>query len=105
MSWLNAEDYLTAEPDPLRSVAAGILSHMNQDHADALLAYARALARIPDASTATMTAVDRYGFDMAVTTPGGPKATRLAFDHEVSTSDEVRKAAVAMVKAARALLA
>jgi putative heme iron utilization protein len=105
MSWVRVEDYLAAEPDPLRAAAAGILSHMNQDHADALLAYARGLARIPEASAATMTAVDRYGFDLAVTTPNGPRATRLAFDHEVSTSDEVRKAVIAMVKAARALLA
>jgi heme iron utilization protein len=104
MSWVSADDYLVAEPDPLRAAAAGILSHMNEDHADALIAYAKSLARIPDASAATMTAVDRYGFELAVTTPEGPKATRLAFDREVSTSDEVRKAMVAMVKAARSLL-
>jgi putative heme iron utilization protein len=105
MSWVRAAEYAAAEPDPLRSAAPGILSHMNQDHVDALLAYARGLARIPDASAATMTAVDRYGFDLAVTTPGGPRVTRLAFEHEVSTSDEVRKAVIAMVKAARELLA
>jgi heme iron utilization protein len=104
MSWVSAEEYLSAEPDPLRTAAAGILSHMNEDHADALIAYARGLARIPEVSAATMTAVDRYGFELAVTTPTGPRATRLAFDREVSTSDEVRRAMVAMVKAARALL-
>src|SRR5262245_25011816 len=35
MSWVGAEDYLAAEPDPLAPSAAGILSHMNDDHADA----------------------------------------------------------------------
>jgi heme iron utilization protein len=104
MSWVGADEYLAAEPDPLRSSAGGILSHMNEDHADALIAYARGLAGIPEASAATMTAVDRYGFELAVTTPTGPRATRLAFDREVSTSDEVRRAMVAMVKAARSLL-
>lgn len=102
MSWVSPADYLGADPDPLRAAAAGILSHMNQDHADALVAYARGLARIPEATAVTMTAVDRYGFDMAVTTPQGQRASRLAFDREVTTSDEVRKAMVAMVKAARA---
>ena len=77
---------------------------MNEDHADALLAYARGLAGIPEASLVTMTAVDRYGFDLAATTPQGPKAARLAFEREVATSDDVRKALIAMVKTARAAL-
>jgi len=102
MSWVTAADYRAAEPDPLASAAAGILAHMNEDHGEAMLAYARALARIPEATSATMTAVDRYGFELAVLTPAGPRATRLAFDAEVSTSDEVRRAMVTMVKAARA---
>jgi putative heme iron utilization protein len=102
MSWVTAEDYLTAEPDPLAAAAAGILKHMNEDHAVAVVAYAQVLAGIADATAATMTAVDRYGFDMAVTTPKGPRATRLAFDAEVTTSDEVRRVMVAMVKQARA---
>ena len=105
MSWVTAEDYLAAAPDPLANAAAGILTHMNDDHADAVLAYARALAGITAATAATMTAVDRYGFELAATTPDGPKAARLAFESEVTTSDEVRKAMVALVREARARLA
>lgn len=104
MSWVSAEDYLRAEPDPLAASAAGILEHMNHDHADSLLAYARGLGRLIDAESATMTAVDRYGFEMAVRTPRGPKALRLGFDAEATSSEAVRKAMVAMVKAARAAL-
>jgi putative heme iron utilization protein len=105
MSWVTAEDYAAAEPDPLAATAAGILSHMNGDHADAVLAYARGLSRLPEATAATMTAVDRYGFELAVTTPAGPRATRLAFDEPVASSDEVRRAMVALVKTARAAIA
>jgi heme iron utilization protein len=105
MSWVDAEAYARAEPDPLAPAAADILAHMNADHPDALLAYARGLAQIADASAATMTAVDRYGFEMTVVGPAGPRATRLAFDAPVSTSDEVRKAMVALVRDARARLA
>jgi heme iron utilization protein len=104
MSWVTAEGYAAAEPDPLRAAAVGILMHMNQDHAEALLAYAQVFARIPEASAATITAVDRYGFDLAVMTPAGPRAARLAFEGEATTSDEVRRAMVTMVKAARAAL-
>jgi heme iron utilization protein len=101
MSWVSAEEYRQAEPDPLADAAAAILAHMNDDHADAVLAYAISLAGIADASQATMTAVDRYGFELAATTPEGPRAARLAFDEPVATNDEVRRAMVAMVKRAR----
>jgi len=101
MSWVTADDYRVAEPDPLTDAAEEILTHMNTDHAEAVLAYARVLASMPEATAATMTAVDRYGFDLAVKTPEGPRATRLEFDEPVTTSDEVRRAMVAMVKRAR----
>ncbi len=103
MSWVTAEDYLAAEPDPLVSMAAGILAHMNDDHADAVLAYARGLAGIANATSAKMTSVDRHGFCLSVDTPDGVKAARLSFDAPATTSDEVRKAMIALVGAARQL--
>jgi putative heme iron utilization protein len=102
MSWVTPEDYRGAEPDPLRAGAGGILSHMNTDHADACATYARVLAGMADATAASMTAVDRYGFDLAVTTPAGPRSARLAFDEPVATSDEVRRAMITLLKRARA---
>lgn len=102
MSWVTAADYMAAEPDPLAPAAAGILAHMNDDHADAVLAYARMLSELPSATAATMTAVDRYGFELAATTPDGPKAARIAFDEPAVTTDQVRKAMVALVARARA---
>jgi putative heme iron utilization protein len=101
MSWVSPDDYRIAEPDPLAAAATGILTHMNDDHTDAVLAYAKVLAGVADASAATMTAVDRYGFDLALTTPAGPRAVRLAFDEPVRTNDEVRRAMVTLVKRAR----
>lgn len=102
MSWVTADDYRVAEPDPLAASARGVLEHMNDDHADAVLAYAKVLANVADATSATMTAVDRYGFELAAVTPNGPRAARLAFDEPVATSDEVRRAMIALVKRARA---
>jgi heme oxygenase (biliverdin-IX-beta and delta-forming) len=101
MSWVGADEYRAAEADPLAPLASGILSHMNGDHADAVLAYATALAGIRDATSATLTAVDRYGFELATHTPAGPRAARLAFDEPVATSDDVRRAMVAMAKRAK----
>ena len=101
MSWVDAGDYRRAEPDPLAAAAPGILAHMNKDHKDALLAYARVLSRIEGATDAVMTAVDRYGFEMKVTAPEGPRPARLSFDSPLATTDEVRKAMISLVRAAR----
>jgi putative heme iron utilization protein len=77
MSWVNAEEYRAAEPDPLAAGASGILSHMNGDHAEEVLAYAIALAGIDDAASASMTAVDRYGFEIVADVRRWKTATRL----------------------------
>ena len=41
MGWIAAEDYASARPDPLMDSAAGIIQHMNADHAAALRLIAR----------------------------------------------------------------
>ncbi len=103
MSWVSADDYAEAKPDPLYAGALGVLEHMNNDHGDSVLAYARVLAGIVEATAATMTAIDAYGFELAVKTPSGPRTARLAFDEPVASMDEVRRAMVTLGKRTRAL--
>jgi putative heme iron utilization protein len=104
MSWVTVDAYRAAEPDPLVDAAASIRSHMNDDHADALVACARAFASAGDATSATMTAVDRYGFEMRIETPLLPRSARLAFDTPAATGEEVRREIITLVKRARAQL-
>lgn len=101
MSWVAATAYAAAEPDPLAGAAAGILEHMNGDHADAQVLFCRHLAGHAEATAATMTAVDRYGFDMVAAGPGGRATVRLGFPRPCTTADEVRRAMVALVGEAR----
>jgi putative heme iron utilization protein len=100
MGWVAAQDYTIAHADPLADAAAGILSHMNADHADALVLLARVFAGI-DAQEATMTAVDRLGFHVRLKTAEGMKGARVAFLREASTAEETRKVLVEMVQQAR----
>jgi putative heme iron utilization protein len=102
MSWVDAPDYRTATPDPLVEAAAGIIEHMNADHADAQVLICRHFAGLADTQSATMSAVDRYGFDMVAVSDAHRTAVRLAFPDECTTSDAVRRAMVAMVAEARA---
>lgn len=104
MSWISQADWRTAEPDPL-GPSAGIIAHMNTDHADALVLYCKAFSRAAEITSASMTGLDRYGFDMTAITSSGPRHVRVAFDNSVSTPEQVRAALIAMVKDARSKLA
>jgi putative heme iron utilization protein len=102
MSWVEAGAYAEAEPDPLAAAAAGIIEHMNEDHADAQVLLCRHLADRPDTTEAVMSSVDRYGFEMTAVSPAGRAALRLGFSEECTTGEQVRQAMVAMVADARA---
>jgi len=100
MGWVSAAEYTTATPDPLADVAAGIIHHMNEDHADALRLFCQAYADL-EVEEALMTSVDRLGFRLRVRTGERLQGIRLAFTHEVHNTQEARAVLVAMVREAR----
>lgn len=104
MSWVEADDWRLASPDPVAAGAKGIVDHMNEDHADALVAYARAFTRATAAEEVTMSGVDRHGFELSVITDRGPRPARIAFDAPLESAGEARSAMVALLKRARAQL-
>lgn len=104
MSWVDAEAWCAAEPDPLAAAAARILSHMNEDHRDAMRLYCEAFSRAGAVEDVTMTGVDRYGFEMSATTAEGPRPVRVAFSEAVADAGAVRAQMVALVQRARAQL-
>ena len=100
MGWVDATAYRDAVPDPLADAAAGILDHMNADHADALVLYARAFAGV-DAEAATMTGIDRMGFRVRARSGDRLQGLRINFPREVRTPMEARTVLVEMVRTAR----
>lgn len=101
MSWVTGERYGEAAIDPIAPVAEGVIAHMNQDHAEANLTYARALAGLDDATSATMVGIDRHGITLDVTTPGGPRLARLAFPAPLTSADDARPAVIDLLTLAR----
>jgi putative heme iron utilization protein len=101
MGWVDAGDYAASGPDPLVDVEEAIVSHMNTDHAEALVTYCRHYADVP-ADSATMTAVDRMGFRMRARCGETMKGVRVNFPTEVRSSEEARTVLVGMLRAARA---
>ena len=104
MSWVDAADWHAAEPDPLAVVGGGLIAHMNNDHADAMVLYCKAFSKATDIHAASMTSIDRHGFEVSAVTAEGPRPVRLAFPVPVRTPEEARAALVAMLSEARTKL-
>ena len=100
MDWVTAADYAAARPDPLADAAPGIVEHMNRDHADALIAYARHHAgETPD--EATMVTVDRLGFKLRLRQGDRVSSVRIGFPREVTTAAQSREVLIEMLRQAR----
>jgi putative heme iron utilization protein len=96
MGWLEREGWV----DPLAPHADAILTHVNEDHADALATLAGAAG--VRGTSARMTAVDSTGFDVDVAQgDGSSESVRLAFPAPASTPDAARQALIAMLGRAR----
>ncbi len=104
MSWINNKEWFAAEPDPLAPYSLDIIEHMNEDHADTMILYCKTMSKAKDTSEASMTGIDRYGFEMSAMTGKGPRPIRLAFENEIKDSEEARKELVNMANKARKLL-
>jgi putative heme iron utilization protein len=98
MGWVPPEEYAAAAPDPLAAVAAGIIQHMNADHADALRLIAEHDSGEP-VTEASMTAVDRLGFHLRLKTGDHVHGRRVAFPRPVTTTGEAREVLIEMVRA------
>lgn len=101
MDWVGSEAYGAARPDPLAEGAAGIMEHMNRDHGDALLVFARVLGGI-SADAAEMVSVDRLGFRLRIRHGSELTARRIAFPAEVGSLESARATLIAMLADCRA---
>ncbi|MDP2372656.1 HugZ family protein [Reyranella sp.] len=95
--WLEAADLLPVQSPGLAESEAGIVSHMNDDHADALQLYAEKLLGLT-AGDWQMTGIDAEGIDLR----RGGQVARLSFDAPLATAAEARKVLVSLVGRARA---
>jgi putative heme iron utilization protein len=77
---------------------------MNADHADAMVLYCKAFSKATEITSASMTGIDQYGFEMSAKTNEGPRPVRLAFARPVSTTEDARAALISLLKDARSKL-
>jgi len=79
----------------------GIVSHMNDDHADALRLYAEVYGGVSGAQSAKLLDVDREGMSLRVTTPNATQDLRIEFDRPVETPNDAHRILVDMAMRAR----
>ena len=82
--------------DPLTSaVSDRICKHMNDDHADAVLAYARHYGGVENPGQARMVAVKPEAMQLEV----DGTMVEVAFGHTLSDSEDAHRTLVAMLRA------
>ena len=106
--WINGDELIerraNASLDPLAAVAESACEHMNKDHQEALIAYAKAFAQT-ETDSAKMLSVDSRGLDSVAITAEAHRYIRLDFPSPVHTTDELRQMTIEMGKQARHILA
>ncbi len=88
--------------DPITpQISDRICKHMNEDHADAILLYAKVYGNATTATAAQLTSIDPEGMNLAAQVDGTTTALRIPFDHSLQDSEDAHQTLIAMVRAAR----
>jgi len=95
--WLSAGELNAVPASGLADAEEGIVSHMNDDHADAVQLYAGKLLGLAGSGW-RMTGIDAEGIDLRQS----GQVARLAFDVPLAAASEARKVLVSLVGRARA---
>ena len=80
------------------------MTHMNADHADAVLLYVQAFAAIENATLARMVSIDLIAMTLEYECPEGTGVARIVFDPPLTDPQELRARLVALTNEARRAL-
>lgn len=82
-------------------VSDRICAHMNDDHADAVLLYAKVFGETPNAASAQMISIDPEGMNLTAVVEEKSKPLRVRFDRVLESSEDAHHTLIDMVKQAR----
>ena len=84
-----------------REDVARMVSHMNEDHADSVLAYAQHFGQCRDAAAATLIDVTADVMTLKVVVIDGEKEIIIPFEHPLKSGHDVHMTMIKMSKAAK----
>ena len=91
---------MSAEPIT-PEISDRICAHMNDDHADAILLYAKTFGNAPNSTSARMVSIDPEGMDLTALIESKSTPLRVHFDHVLENSEDAHHTLIEMVKQAR----
>lgn len=83
------------------TISDRICKHMNEDHADAIVLYARVFGKAPNALAAQMLSIDPLGMDLSVESDNRNTRVRIEFDSPLKDAQDAHHILIKMVKQAR----
>ena len=83
------------------SISDRICQHMNDDHGNAIVLYAKVFGNIPDAEQAYLESIDQEGMNLRVKVKTETIPIRITFDHYLQDSEDAHHTLIEMVKKAR----
>ncbi|MBD1925591.1 DUF2470 domain-containing protein [Trichocoleus sp. FACHB-90] len=78
-----------------------ICKHMNDDHADAIVLYAKTFGDTPNAIAAEMLSIDSLGMNLIAQMNDDATPIRIQFDHALKDAEDAHHTLIEMVKQAR----
>lgn len=88
--------------DPITpQISDRICKHMNEDHAEAILLYAKVYGSATAATAAELTSIDPTGMNLAAEVDGASTSLRILFDHTLQDSEDAHQTLIAMARSAR----
>ena len=85
----------------LNEIKDDVIEHMNNDHAETNLTYARVLGRMPDAGSARITDFDQFGISLMAETPKGSSQVQVFFLEPLRKTEDIRPALIKLLDHAR----
>jgi putative heme iron utilization protein len=82
-------------------VSDRICTHMNDDHADAVLIYAQTYGETPEATSAKMLSIDPLGMNLTAQVDNRAVPVRIIFDRTLKDSEDAHHTLIDMLKKAR----
>ncbi|MGB3558002.1 MAG: DUF2470 domain-containing protein [Geitlerinemataceae cyanobacterium] len=87
--------------DVFTDISDRICKHMNDDHSDAIVMYAKAFGNSPEATAAKMLSIDAKGMNLDVEAGGTSQPVRIAFDRDLKNAEDAHHILIDLMKEAR----
>jgi putative heme iron utilization protein len=82
-------------------VSQRICQHMNDDHGDAVVLYAKAFGGVAQATSAEMLSIDAEGMNLKAQADGAAIPLRIQFEPALQDAEDAHHRLIAMIKQAR----